>query len=1189
MQYPMHDVPGTPDLAALFRADYPLGPKLPQQQVQHDAHQQQLPGQHIGQDMSVKQSPLELFSLEGDDHTWDLADWNWDPYNMFAAPKEHAAQGPCCQALKRARVDNSTAQDKPVPVETGIASEHAVSSCNACPSQHFPGMHLNQPQAAQDLFQNGVSHNPTFNGMVHPASWNGSLSHAADPLAAYGAQHMNMMQQQHAAPVQIPGVQAPGLNTSAPSASFQQPGGCSFSHPPLHKPDDAPVVRYVTHKRPSSAVQKVDESDGEADGSEGGGAPSKLQAHPASTQAALEAAIAEGTVVLSDSLEDGDRMICQVAGCCNDLTHLKEYHQRYRICEVHIKLPQVIKDKRLQRFCQQCGRFHDLSAFDGSRKSCREQLSKHNARRRRRAQLEQQKAKAAQEQASAAALAGAMGVPDGTLAAAGAVAVAPSMSMGGEGMDVSRFLETLMRNPQHLHAFRLLLGVQTHPALPPMQPFSPDTHSEGGAAGNGAHTESAGVSSDPATYALARDMLQGRGEFAPSYTSDHRTLRISMKLFNRTPADLPPDIKQQVMSWLVSAPTCMEGCIQPGCVLLTMQLTLDLPTYEAAINAGLHSLMRHLLYTTDCQFWWSGFYAVQLERQVATVCSGQVTSLVDLKPGAQVPRQGPVPILSAVSSLCILSAGTGPGSQGQRQGQAPGPATLTLHGSGLGLPQLEVNVRYQGQGRRLVPRPSEDGRQACVTLPPLQGVGVANVEIVRGAFMSVCRPVLVVDDPAIAQEIRELEGVPNETETTAAAAAGSKCGDAGAEVAAGSSGRHRNLQPRLTTAGREALLIDLALVLRHAAKVGPPGMSREVVATKARRILAFACDMGWPNVAQRVLPVAMLGCPSARELVSALQRVASPHCGLSLLHRTVRSGSLAMLQGLMIWGRQHNYSWHGDMSGPGGITPLHLAALLGDAHIVLVLLNCCPPNAFTRLVAKDGVTPFHLAFQMGHYDVVSLMRALHCMSITKVKGSGPTSALALPYLPSTANLAADAPDAQPPAIEPCESCHSTVPPLLLSIIASCGDCGQRRPCLPESNGVDIDHECHEPCACPGTNGAHDSHGHGHSHVHGHAPHGHGHGHGHGHDQPGSPMNDFGAADWDWNNNMAGPAPVPLPAAPVHVHMSMAAAGYPPSVTSCTVHQQCDGSCSTCAHGHRHRYHITALCQGCHMDRVLQVA
>lgn len=33
--------------------------------------------------------------------------------------------------------------------------------------------------------------------------------------------------------------------------------------------------------------------------------------------------------------------LLQVPGCGKDLSALKEYHQRYRVCEVHIKLPQV--------------------------------------------------------------------------------------------------------------------------------------------------------------------------------------------------------------------------------------------------------------------------------------------------------------------------------------------------------------------------------------------------------------------------------------------------------------------------------------------------------------------------------------------------------------------------------------------------------------------------------------------------------------------------------------------------------------------------------------------------------------------------------------------------------------------------------------------------------------------------------
>ncbi len=68
-----------------------------------------------------------------------------------------------------------------------------------------------------------------------------------------------------------------------------------------------------------------------------------------------------------------------------------------------------------------------------------------------------------------------------------------------------------------------------------------------------------------------------------------------------------------------------------------------------------------------------------------------------------------------------------------------------------------------------------------------------------------------------------------------------------------------------------------------------------------------------------------------------------------------------------------------DLCGPGGITPLHLAALLPDARISLALLDSpecfgASCEAFTCLVSQDGVSPFHLAFQMGHFDVPVLLQ-----------------------------------------------------------------------------------------------------------------------------------------------------------------------------------------------------------------------
>jgi len=49
----------------------------------------------------------------------------------------------------------------------------------------------------------------------------------------------------------------------------------------------------------------------------------------------------------------------------------------------HLKMSAIYVDGELQRFCQQCGRFHDLDKFDGDKRNCRERLSQHNRRRRK--------------------------------------------------------------------------------------------------------------------------------------------------------------------------------------------------------------------------------------------------------------------------------------------------------------------------------------------------------------------------------------------------------------------------------------------------------------------------------------------------------------------------------------------------------------------------------------------------------------------------------------------------------------------------------------------------------------------------------------------------------------------------------------------------------------------------------------
>ncbi|KAL3514911.1 hypothetical protein ACH5RR_027628 [Cinchona calisaya] len=75
--------------------------------------------------------------------------------------------------------------------------------------------------------------------------------------------------------------------------------------------------------------------------------------------------------------------ICQVDNCKEDLSHAKDYHRRHKVCEVHSKATKALVSKQMQRFCQQCSRFHPLSEFDEGKRSCRRRLAGHNRRRRK--------------------------------------------------------------------------------------------------------------------------------------------------------------------------------------------------------------------------------------------------------------------------------------------------------------------------------------------------------------------------------------------------------------------------------------------------------------------------------------------------------------------------------------------------------------------------------------------------------------------------------------------------------------------------------------------------------------------------------------------------------------------------------------------------------------------------------------
>ncbi|KAG0502267.1 hypothetical protein HPP92_002339 [Vanilla planifolia] len=74
---------------------------------------------------------------------------------------------------------------------------------------------------------------------------------------------------------------------------------------------------------------------------------------------------------------------CQVADCVTDLSQSKDYHRRHKVCEMHAKASSALVGNVMQRFCQQCSRFHLLQEFDEGKRSCRRRLLGHNKRRRK--------------------------------------------------------------------------------------------------------------------------------------------------------------------------------------------------------------------------------------------------------------------------------------------------------------------------------------------------------------------------------------------------------------------------------------------------------------------------------------------------------------------------------------------------------------------------------------------------------------------------------------------------------------------------------------------------------------------------------------------------------------------------------------------------------------------------------------
>eukprot|EP00850_Spirogloea_muscicola_P018099 SM000162S02377 [mRNA] locus=s162:125644:132735:- [translate_table: standard] len=383
-----------------------------------------------------------------------------------------------------------------------------------------------------------------------------------------------------------------------------------------------------------------------------------------------------------------------------------------------------------------------------------------------------------------------------------------------------------------------------------------------------------------------------------------RTSRISLKLFEKNPEDLPLNLRNQIVEWLATSPQDLESYIRPGCLLLTIYAALPKQRWDE-LQDDIEFSLRRLLDAEGSSQWLHEKILCQVDRHLASACCGKLESVTPLE-------QNDTPYISRIRPLAIC-----PGEE----------AEVTIVGNNLSLPGSRVLLAYQGGyvcadigGPQELPEaqenPSWDDNGAgeddepedaaiskqCLRLrlPPESAHGRAFIEVENGAGGSNACPLLVVSSEARSQ-LRELEQV-----------------IAMAGVAAEEDGRRRNLPlylckalhqeaVNLMEAESTAFLNDLGWVLQKATwftqRMGhgvsiaghdPAGSPFAVPERQVNRLQDYATQRGWSHIVQAVASAArvvMVADDSAPSLTGSPGFVMdAPHCCSTTEHQVQVAG-----------------------------------------------------------------------------------------------------------------------------------------------------------------------------------------------------------------------------------------------------------------------------------------------------------
>ncbi|XP_077210510.1 squamosa promoter-binding-like protein 15 [Tasmannia lanceolata] len=445
--------------------------------------------------------------------------------------------------------------------------------------------------------------------------------------------------------------------------------------------------------------------------------------------------------------------------------------------------------------------------------------------------------------------------------------------------------------------------------------------------GSNGRAESGAVSNLP--YQAGYSSSSGSDHSPSSSNSDaqDRTGRIIFKLFDKDPSNFPGTLRNQILNWLSHSPSEMESYIRPGCVVLSVYVSMPSTAWEE-LQESLLQRVSSLVQDTDLDLWRNGRFLVQTDRQLASYKDGKVRLCKSW-------RTWRSPELVSVSPLAVMG--------GEE-------TTLVLRGRNLSIPGTKIHCTFMGgYMSKEVPAASYLGAiyddSSSETFHFAGGapnvLGRCFIEVENG-FKGNSFP-LIIADASICRELRILESELEEDDQN-----------------------QDFVQPRLRDDVLH-FLNELGWLFQRKCIPGSPA-GADFSTTRFKFLFTFSVERDWSAVVKTLLDI-LVERNSERDGLSSesLETLSEIH----LLNRAVKRKCRKMIDLLLHYSvscsisASKKYLFPPNLAGLGGVTPLHLAACTQDSEEIVDALTNDPQeiglNCWNSVSDASGLSPFMYA------------------------------------------------------------------------------------------------------------------------------------------------------------------------------------------------------------------------------------